>query len=124
MSGCNRLAEYQQLQTSASSPARSGGADYQLMSRFHSTANPVIHARTGYVNEKVDNLLEEARKEQDENKCIQMYQEIQKILDQDATVIPLFYEMEVIAVRANVKNMLPHPAIWPIDLTSVDIEKE
>lgn len=51
------------------------------MSRFHSTANPVIHARTGYVNEKVDNLLEEARKEQDENKCIQMYQEIQKILD-------------------------------------------
>jgi peptide/nickel transport system substrate-binding protein len=103
------------------SPARSGGADYQLMSRFHSTINPTIHVRTGYVNKRVDELLEQARQEVDESKRLQMYQEIQQIIDQDAAVIPLFYEMEVAVINSRVTGFKPHPAIWPIDLSAVDI---
>ncbi len=102
-------------------PARSGGADYQLMSRFHSTINPTIHARTGYVNKLVDELLEQARQEVDESKRLKMYQEIQQIIDQDAAVIPLFYEMEVAVTNALVIGFKPHPAIWPVDLSAVDI---
>ena len=104
------------------SPARCGGADYQLMSRFHSTYNPSIHARTGYANKRVDELLELARREVDESKRMKIYHEVQEIINQEAAVIPLFYEMEVVAVKAHVKGFKPHPAIWPVDLTEVDIE--
>lgn len=50
------------------SPARYGGADYQLVGRFHSTINPSIHARTGYVNKQVNTLLEQAQREVDKTK--------------------------------------------------------
>ena len=66
-------------------------------------------------------MLEQARQEVDESKRLQMYQEIQQIIDQDAAVIPLFYEMEVAVINSRVTGFKPHPAIWPIDLSAVDI---
>jgi peptide/nickel transport system substrate-binding protein len=107
--------------TADASPARYGGADYQLVSRFHSTINPSIHARTGYVNARVDELLVQAQGEVDESKRLQEYMEIQQIIDREAAVIPLLYEMEVVATSSRVAGFKPHPAIWAVDLTAVDI---
>lgn len=108
---------------SDAAPARNGGADYQLISRFHSTFNPTMQKRTGYRNAKVDDLLEQARCSTDESQRVKMYQEVQKILDQEAATIPLFYEKEAVAVKTVVKGFRPHPAIWPVDLTKVEIKK-
>lgn len=52
---------------------------------------------------------------------LQEYQQIQQIIDHDAAVIPFLYEMEVAMTNARVTGFMPHPAIWPLDLTTVDI---
>lgn len=108
--------------TASCSPAVHGGADYQLMSRFHSTFNPETHACHGYVNKRVDELLELARQEIDESKRMKMYQEVQRIIHQDAVAIPYAYDVEAVAANARVKGFKPHPAVWAVDLTKVDIE--
>nr|BEL01494.1 ABC transporter substrate-binding protein [Dehalococcoides mccartyi] len=103
------------------SPARLGGPDYQLMSRFHSTFNSTIHDRTGYVNPQVDALLEAARVDISQDERIAIYQQIQQILNNDAAVIPLFYEMEVVACSSNVQGLKAHPAIWRVNFKDVYI---
>lgn len=109
--------------TMSCTPAASGGADYQLSSRFQSTFNPETMASAGYVNERVNRLLDLAKQEVDGAKRVQMYQEVQMIVNEEAVAIPYVYDMEVVAANSRVKGFKPHPAVWAIDLKNVEIQK-
>ena len=68
-------------------------ADYPIMDNF---LYPIF--KTGstdnfsfYSNADVDAMLEEARKTVDDTERVAMYQEIEKIIGDDAAVIPMFY---------------------------------
>jgi peptide/nickel transport system substrate-binding protein len=102
-------------------PAASGGADYQLSSRFQSTFNPETMASAGYVNERVNSLLDLAKQEMDGAKRMQMYQEVQKIVNDEAVAIPYVYDMEFVAANKRINGFKPHPAVWAINLKNVEI---
>ncbi len=107
----------------STTPAVHGGADYQLMSRFHSTLfDSGTHASPGYVNLEIENKLEQARKEMDENKREKLYKEVQKIIYEDAVLILYTYDVEVVVVNDRVKGFKAHPSVWAMDLTNVIIE--
>ena len=107
----------------STTPAVHGGADYQLMSRFHSTLfSASTHASPGYVNTVIEQKLEQARIEKDEEKRQTLYQEVQKIIYEEAGLIPYVYDVEVVAVNKKVKGFKPHSSVWAIDLKTVYME--
>lgn len=57
---------------------------------------------THFKNKTYDNLYEKAVAEPDESKRIQLYQQMNRIIEEEAPVIPLFYDM---AVRFYPKNI-------------------
>jgi ABC-type transport system substrate-binding protein len=78
---------------------------------------------TAYDNSQVDELLEEARVEQNEATRFEMYQNAEKIIINDAPVIPLYFGKNYVLIKPYVKNYLPLPLIVPI-LKDVSIKKE
>lgn len=107
----------------STTPAVHGGADYQLMIRFHSTLfSASTHASPGYVNSEIEKKLAQARVEMDNEKREALYQEVQKIIYEDAALIPYVYDVEVVAVKKKVKGFEPHSSVWAIDLKNVHIE--
>ncbi|MCZ2259007.1 glutathione ABC transporter substrate-binding protein [Sporosarcina sp. G11-34] len=69
-----------------------GDADYFLTQLFHSGNKGVSGNRSFYDNPKIDELLEEGRKEADETKRQVYYDEIQNILVEDAPIIFLQHQ--------------------------------
>jgi peptide/nickel transport system substrate-binding protein len=57
---------------------------------------------TGYKNERVDSLLEEARQIYDVDKRKQLYREAQQTIVQDLPMLPLFFSVEYGALRSNI----------------------
>jgi peptide/nickel transport system substrate-binding protein len=107
----------------STTPAVHGGADYQLMSRFHSKLfSASTHASPGYVNSEIEQKLEQARAEIDNEKREALYQEVQKIIYEDAALILYVYDVEVVAAKDSVKGFKPHSSVWAIDLKNVYIE--
>lgn len=103
-------------------PAVHGGADYQLMSRFHPSFEEGTHASPGYVNTRVIEILTLARTEKDDNKRAEMYREVQKIVHEEAALIPFAYDVETVAFNEKVNGFKPHPSVWAVDLKTVSIE--
>ncbi|AKL96326.1 ABC-type dipeptide transport system, periplasmic component [Clostridium aceticum] len=107
----------------STTPGVHGGADYQLMSRFHSELfGASTHASPGYVNKEIETLLEEARKELKEEKREEMYRKVQEIIYEDAALIPYVHDEEVVIVNSRVKGFQPHSSVWAIDLKGVYVE--
>jgi oligopeptide transport system substrate-binding protein len=77
----------------------------------------------GYSNPEVDELLEEARTEQDPEERLQLYQEAEQIIINDAPWVPLFYEVEYWLTKPYVKGMIYPPMIIP-KLQYVSIETD
>jgi len=59
---------------------------------------------TGYKNEKVDALLEQARQNFDQAARKKLYSEIQAILAREIPMLPLFFSVEYAALRENVQG--------------------
>ena len=77
--------------------------DNSLMTMFHTGMSEV----PVYDNSKVDELLIQGRQETDETKRLEIYKEVQRILQEDVAVLPLA-ELDVIsATRANVTGFEP-----------------
>lgn len=77
---------------------------------FHSeSANNYVN----YSNPEIDRLLEEARVEQDHEKRMQMYQEIERMIVEDAPWISLFHNTEYWLTKPYVKGMVYPPSIVP-----------
>ena len=72
---------------------------------FHSENQaPQGRNRSFYKNQKLNQLLNQGFKERNQIKRKQIYDQIQLLISQDFVVIPLWHDMEVSVLRANVEN--------------------
>jgi oligopeptide transport system substrate-binding protein len=75
-----------------------------------------------YSNPEVDRLLEEARAEQDSEKRMELYQQAEEMILEDAPIVPLTHDAEYWLTKPYVKGMIYPPAIIP-KLKYVSISK-
>jgi len=68
---------------------------------------------TEYSNPEVDRLLEEARGEQDFEKRMELYQQAEKTILEDAPIVPLTHDAEYWLTKPYVKGMTYPPVIIP-----------
>jgi oligopeptide transport system substrate-binding protein len=66
-----------------------------------------------YSNPEVDRLLEEARGEQDFEKRMELYQQAEKTILEDAPIVPLTHDAEYWLTKPYVKGMIYPPVIIP-----------
>jgi len=87
-----------------------GDADYGLYALFHSGEWPKKgNAAAFYKNEKVDNLLETARRTAKPEERRKMYKEAMTIINDDAPWIFLHSESQITGIRANAMDIVVHP---------------
>nr|WP_246407072.1 glutathione ABC transporter substrate-binding protein [Geomicrobium halophilum] len=84
-------------------------ADYGMYSLFHSDNHGAPGNRSFYENEEVDELLEEARQEDDEEAREELYGEIQEILVEEAPMIYTVFDDVRAGVSDSVQNLIHHP---------------
>lgn len=98
-------------------------ADYPSMDNF---LYPLFHSSekgnnnmTFYSNPEVDKLLEEARKETNEEKRYELYREAEKKILEDAPIVPIYFYQFARVVQPTVKNyhisamgLVPFEQIW------------
>lgn len=73
---------------------------------FHSSS-PGNH--TGYSNQTVDKLLEQARVERDDEARIKLYREAERIIVDEAPIIPLYHDVRYTLVKPHVKGLVLTP---------------
>jgi oligopeptide transport system substrate-binding protein len=86
---------------------------------FHTTSR---QNNTGYSNPQVDQLVQQARTEQDVNRRLQLYQQAEQIILDDSPWIPLYFGRDHYVVKPYVKNFEPLPITIP-RLRYVTIER-
>ena len=77
---------------------------------------------TGYSNPDVDGILEQARTEQDVTRRMQMYQQVEQMILDEAPWIPLYYGRDHFVVKPHVKGFDPVPIVIPF-LRYVSIQR-
>ncbi|MFZ4770621.1 MAG: ABC transporter substrate-binding protein, partial [Ferruginibacter sp.] len=86
-------------------------ADYpdaeNYLSVFYSK-NPAPPNYTRYKNEQFDLLYENALKEENDSIRYIMYRQMDKLIVQDAPVVPLWYDMALHLVHTNIYNFFPN----------------
>ncbi|WP_260682087.1 glutathione ABC transporter substrate-binding protein [Alkalicoccobacillus porphyridii] len=88
--------------------ASTGDADYALSPLFHSMNHGAAGNKSFLENDEVDQLLEDAQHEMDEDARMAMYKEVQDILIDEAPLIYTHHKQEVNAIRDSVKNLWRH----------------
>jgi len=68
---------------------------------------------TGYTNPDVDQLLVQARTEQDSTKRMSLYQQIEQLILADTPWVPLYYGRDHVVVKPYVKNFMLPPVVMP-----------
>ncbi len=76
---------------------------------------------SGYGNAEIDRLLERARVEQDADKRLKMYQDIEQKLVEDAAAIPLWFGNDYQLIKPRVKGYEVSPLGYP-QLRSVSLK--
>lgn len=98
-------------------------ADYPSMDNF---LYPLFHSSekgnnnmTFYSNPEVDRILEQARSETDDTKRHELYAQAEKIILDDAPIVPIYFYSFARVVQPNVKNyiysamgLVPYNKIW------------
>jgi peptide/nickel transport system substrate-binding protein len=78
---------------------------------FHSNRFPPKGANRGfYSNPRVDRLIDEARRETDQNARKRLYAEVQEVLAQDEPYINLWYFDNVLVHTRRVRNLTLNPS--------------
>jgi peptide/nickel transport system substrate-binding protein len=95
-------------------------ADYpdaeNYLSVFYSK-NPAPPNYTRYKNEQFDELYEKALQEENDSLRYRLYQQMDKLIVQDAPVVPLWYDMVIHLVHANVQDF------WPNSLNMLELRR-
>ncbi|MBP2132202.1 peptide/nickel transport system substrate-binding protein [Methanomicrobium sp. W14] len=104
------------LSTVAWVTAPEGDPDYFLSLQYLSTGS--YAAWTGYSNPEVDDMIVEARTIFDKDERYAVYNEIQRIVQDDMPLIPLAYITNNFALKNNVKGF----EIYPNELTVITSE--
>lgn len=97
-------------------------ADYGLYPMFHSENAGSPGNRSFYANEEVDALLEEARQEGNNERRLELYQEAQQIIIDEAPIVPLYHSVLLAGSRDEVKGFYQFPSSFPY-LRDVTIEE-
>ncbi len=85
-------------------------ADYGLYALLHTRQwNPNGNNRGFYSNERVDELLDQARVETNPDRRAPMYHEAVQLIWEDAPWIFLYNAAQINAVRTNVEGLIHHP---------------
>jgi len=87
-----------------------GDADYNQYFLFHSEAMGTPGNRTFYQNDRVDELIDKGREESDTAKRQEIYNEAQKIEMEEAPMVFLRNDEDLVAVGNDVKGFWMHPA--------------
>lgn len=97
-----------------------GDPDYGLYALFHSEQFGAAGNRTFYANERVDELLEEARKSADPDVREEAYMEVQEIVRDEAPWLFLNTGEDRTGIRNNVTGFKNHPAghhpLWNVSI--------
>ena len=90
--------------------ASTGDADYALYPLFHSKNQGAPGNRSFYSNGKIDNLLDEARRELKVKKRKELYTEVQNILQDELPILTLYYDFQTIGTSKNIEGIKVHPS--------------
>ncbi|MGA2459777.1 MAG: ABC transporter substrate-binding protein, partial [Terriglobales bacterium] len=78
---------------------------------FHSNRFPPNGANRGfYSNPRIDSLIDEARRQTDQNIRKRLYAEVQEVLAQDVPYIDLWYFDNVLVHTRRVRNLTLNPS--------------
>lgn len=94
-------------------------ADYGLYPMFHSDNIGAPGNRTRYVNEEVDTLLDDARTETDEEMRMQLYEDAQQIIVDEAPLVPIYHSVLLAGLQEDLSGYYQYPSSFPYlkDLT-------
>ncbi|SDI54189.1 ABC transporter substrate-binding protein [Natribacillus halophilus] len=102
-----------------------GDADYTMYSLFHSDNLGAAGNRSFYENDEVDELIMDARQEEDEETREELYTEIQDILVKDAPIIYTAFDDHRVGVADSVENFVHHTnGTFELDETYITEETE
>ena len=79
--------------------------DYGLFPNFHSSQKGGEGNRSQYANPKMDQLLEDARKEMDVEKRRSLYIEATDLINEEAVVLPLYYPLTSVGYNKALKGV-------------------
>lgn len=97
-------------------------ADYGLYPMFHSENVGAPGNRSFFENDDVDELLEEARKTTDDDERLELYEEAQQIIIDEAPIIPIYHSVLLAGLRDNVQGFFQYPSSFPF-LRDVTLEE-
>jgi peptide/nickel transport system substrate-binding protein len=98
-----------------------GDADYNQYSLIHSSSMGPAGNAFFYGNKQVDNLIDAARKEKDDQKRIELYKEAQELEMKDAPYIPVRVIENLAAVSKNVSGFSISPSGY-LEINDVSIK--
>ncbi|MCK1976245.1 glutathione ABC transporter substrate-binding protein [Jeotgalicoccus huakuii] len=88
-------------------------ADYGLYPMFHSDNIGAAGNRTRYSNPEVDELLDNARVELDEETRLQMYEDAQQIIIDEEPLIPIFHTKLLTGINSDLDGYYQYPSSFP-----------
>ena len=99
-------------------------ADYPSPHNFLSTLFGVGESYniSGYSNQELESLLQEAAIEVDEERRLELYRQAEKVVVDDAPCLPLMYGANHVLVKPYVSGFVPGPLGVP-DLTRVSVDR-
>ncbi|MFB4165551.1 glutathione ABC transporter substrate-binding protein [Alteribacillus sp. JSM 102045] len=86
-----------------------GDADYGMYPLFHSDNHGDPGNRSFLENEEIDEVLEEARRAEDESEREELYKEAMELLVEEAPMIYSHHDDYLVGVRDEVKGFWKHP---------------
>lgn len=90
-----------------------GDGDYGLVPNTHSSNKGSGGNRSFYENKELDRILDEAKEELDVEKRRALYAQAQDIINEDAAVLPLYYQLSNAGLSRDVKGYVQTSANYP-----------
>src|SRR5690625_75449 len=88
-------------------------ADYGLYPMFHSENAGAPGNRSFFSNEEVDDLLEQARQTTDDEERLELYEEAQQIIIDEAPIVPIYHSILLAGLRDEVNGFYQYPSSFP-----------
>lgn len=86
-----------------------GDADYGLYAMYHSSAKGGAGNREFYSNLRVDELLDKGKMSIDKQERLEIYEEIQRLIVEDAPDVMLYNRVLSVGMQENLEGLELHP---------------
>ncbi len=88
-------------------------ADYGLYAMFHSENAGAPGNRSFYASDEVDKLLEKGRQTVDEKDRLEIYNEAQQIIVDEAPIVPLYHSVLLAGLSDSIDGFFQYPSSFP-----------